>query len=92
MDKQVEIYGIRSIIEAIESSKEVSRVYLLKSNSHQSSLFRSLVRLLEHNNIAVVPGDAYGKTTSHFIRLSFGTESIDRIEKALQIISNKTSQ
>ena len=48
--------------------------------------------LLEHNNIAVVPGDAYGKTTSHFIRLSFGTESIDRIEKALQIISNKTSQ
>ena len=47
--------------------------------------------LLEHNNIAVVPGDAYGKTTSHFIRLSFGTESVDRIEKALQIISNKTS-
>jgi len=46
MDKQVEIYGIRSIIEAIESSKEISRVYLLKSNSHQSSLFKSLVRLV----------------------------------------------
>ena len=51
MDKKIEIYGIRSIIEAIESSKDISRVYLLKSNSHKSSLFRSLVRLLENNNI-----------------------------------------
>jgi len=39
MDNQIEIYGIRSIIEAIESSKEISRVYLLKSDSPQSSLF-----------------------------------------------------
>ena len=63
MDKQVEIYGIRSIIEAIESSKEVSRVYLLKSDSHQSSLFRSLVRLLEHNNIkySFVPKEKFKK-------------------------------
>lgn len=63
MDKQVEIYGIRSIIEAIESSKELSRVYLLKSNSHQSSLFKSLVRLLEHNNIkySFVPKEKFKK-------------------------------
>ena len=51
MDKKIEIYGIRSIIEAIESSKDISRVYLLKSNSHKSSLFKSLVSLLENNNI-----------------------------------------
>ncbi len=50
MDKKIEIYGIRSIIEAIESSKDISRVYLLKSNSHKSSLFKSLVSLLENNN------------------------------------------
>ena len=63
MNKQVEIYGIRSIIEAIESSKEVSRVYLLKSNSHQSSLFKSLIRLLEHNNIkySFVPKEKFKK-------------------------------
>lgn len=63
MDKQVEIYGIRSIIEAIESSKELSRVYLLKSNSNQSSLFKSLVRLLEHNNIkySFVPKEKFKK-------------------------------
>jgi hypothetical protein len=35
MEKQIEIYGIRSIIEAIESSKEISKVYLLKSDSHK---------------------------------------------------------
>ena len=59
----MEIYGIRSIIEAIESSKEVSTVYLLKSDSHQSSLFKSLVRLLEYNSIkySFVPKERFRK-------------------------------
>ena len=63
MDKKIEIYGIRSIIEAIESSKDISRVYLLKSNSHKSSLFRSLVSLLENNNIkySFVPKEKFKK-------------------------------
>jgi aspartate aminotransferase/aminotransferase len=43
-------------------------------------------KLLTEDNIAVVPGEAYGKTTSHFVRLSFGTESLERIEGALQKI------
>ena len=63
MDKKIEIYGIRSIIEAIDSSKDISRVYLLKSNSHKSSLFRSLVSLLENNNIkySFVPKEKFKK-------------------------------
>ena len=63
MDKKIEIYGIRSIIEAIESSKDIYRVYLLKSNSHKSSLFRSLVSLLENNNIkySFVPKEKFKK-------------------------------
>ena len=63
MDNQIEIYGIRSIIEAIESSKEISRVYLLKSDSPQSSLFRSLVILLERKNIksSFVPKEKFKK-------------------------------
>ena len=51
MENQIEIYGIRSIIEAIEASKEISKVYLLKTNSSQSSLLRSLIILLERKNI-----------------------------------------
>ena len=50
MDKQIEIYGIRSIIEAIDASKDISKVYLIKSSS-TSSLFRSLISQLEKNNI-----------------------------------------
>ena len=63
MDKKIEIYGIRSIIEAIESSKDISRVYLLKSNSYKSSLFKSLVSLLENNNIkySFVPKEKFKK-------------------------------
>ena len=63
MDKKIEIYGIRSIIEAIESSKDISRVYLLKSNSHKSSLFKSLVGLLENNNVkySFVPKEKFKK-------------------------------
>ncbi len=48
-------------------------------------------KLLTEDNIAVVPGEAYGKTTSHFVRLSFGTESLERIEGALQIISARVN-
>ena len=51
MDRQIQIYGFRCIFEAIESSNDFSRVYLLKSNLQKSSLFRSLVSLLESNNI-----------------------------------------
>ena len=63
MDKKIEIYGIRSIIEAIESSKDISSVYLLKSNSHKSNLFKSLVSLLENNNIkySFVPKEKFKK-------------------------------
>jgi len=63
MDKQLEIYGIRAIMEAIESSKELSKVYLINSNSHQSGLFKSLVSLLETNNIkySFVPKEKFKK-------------------------------
>ena len=59
----MEIYGIRSIMEAIESSKEISRVYLIKSNDQKSSLFKSLVNLLENNNIkySFVPKEKFRK-------------------------------
>lgn len=40
-------------------------------------------KLLVEDGVAVVPGEAYGKSTSHFVRLSFGAESLERIETAL---------
>tara|TARA_B100000575_G_scaffold171612_1_gene137407 strand:- start:4570 stop:5301 length:732 start_codon:yes stop_codon:yes gene_type:complete len=57
------IYGTRSIIEAIESSEEISKVYLLKSNSQLNSLTKTLVKLLEINNIkfSFVPKEKFKK-------------------------------
>jgi len=47
----------------------------------------ALYLLLEHG-IAVVPGVAYGASTKNFIRVSIGTESEDRIEQSLYVISD----
>ena len=58
----MEIYGIRSIMEAIESSKEITRVYLLNT-SGGSNLFKSLIRLLEEKKIkfSFVPKEKFRK-------------------------------
>jgi len=58
----MEIYGIRSIIEAVESSKEITRVYLLNT-SGGSNLFKSLIRLLEEKKIkfSFVPKEKFRK-------------------------------
>lgn len=56
------------------------------SESGKSSDEFSL-ELLNKNNIAVVPGSAYGRTTDGFIRLSFGTESLADIEYAVKTIA-----
>lgn len=50
-----------------------------------TSLNFALYLLLKYG-IAVVPGCAYGRTTERFIRLSIGTESMERIQSALDTI------
>ncbi|EHN71548.1 pyridoxal phosphate-dependent aminotransferase [Aliivibrio fischeri] len=45
------------------------------------------VILMDEHSIATVPGSAYGKTTGKFLRVSIGTESFDKIDNALKIIS-----
>ncbi len=52
-----------------------------------SSLDFSLFMLL-NKGIAVVPGLAYGESTSRFVRLSIGTESEERIRQSLLIMKD----
>ena len=47
--------------------------------------------MLNKYRIAVVPGSAYGDSTKRFIRVGVGTESIERIEQALVLISKEIS-
>tara|TARA_E500000178_G_scaffold258746_1_gene255494 strand:+ start:261 stop:998 length:738 start_codon:yes stop_codon:yes gene_type:complete len=57
-----EIFGLRTIIEAVNASKEISIVYLSRS-SNKSSLFRSLINLLENKKIkfSFVPKEKFNK-------------------------------
>ncbi len=52
-----------------------------------SSLDFSLLMLL-NKGIAVVPGLAYGDSTSRFIRMSIGTESEERIRQSILIMKD----
>ena len=50
MEETVTIFGIRAILEAIESGKSIDRVWLLKGT--QSKLFEQLLHVLRNENIA----------------------------------------
>ena len=47
-------------------------------------------KLLFERSIAVVPGSAYGTSKDHFVRISIGSESEERIWEALQEIQAQT--
>lgn len=47
---------------------------------------------LDESDVSIIPGGAYGKSTSGFLRLSFGMEKLDRIETALLKLSSKLKQ
>jgi aspartate/methionine/tyrosine aminotransferase len=44
------------------------------------------LNLLRNYNVSVIPGGAYGKSTSSFLRISFGVEPIERIETGIEIM------
>jgi aspartate/methionine/tyrosine aminotransferase len=39
--------------------------------------------LLQTENVAIIPGNAYGNNLKDFLRISFGVESLERIEAGL---------
>lgn len=45
--------------------------------------------LLQTENVAIIPGNAYGNNLKDFLRISFGVESIERIEAGLLIMLRK---
>ena len=47
------------------------------------------IDLLETENVAIIPGNAYGNSLTRFVRLSFGIESLPRIEEGLKRMLNK---
>jgi len=46
--------------------------------------------MLLFNQVSVVPGTAYGRSTSRFVRVGVGTESEERIHDALLMLKDLT--
>ena len=45
-------------------------------------------KLLQEHHVSTVPGIGYGKSCDRFIRVSIGSESIERVKKGLKIIAD----
>jgi len=48
-----------------------------------------VIDFLNECNVSLIPGGAYGKSTSGFLRLSFAIESIQRIEMGIKLLSKR---
>ena len=61
MEKHLNIYGIRSIIEAINNNINIDKVWLLKSQ--KSTLFNQLFSLINNNKIpySFIPKEGFEK-------------------------------
>ena len=62
--------------------------FLIDVSSYRGTTEELTYRLLDERNIAVVPGRAYGESTSGFVRFGIGVESLDDIEKCLNVIKS----
>ena len=60
--------------------------FFLDIENYNGSSKDFALSLLVEKGVAVVPGSAYGKSTDRFVRISFGTESMERIWDALSLI------
>mgnify|MGYP001178787433 FL=1 len=48
-----------------------------------------VIKLLKNRHVSIIPGGAYGTSTQGFLRLSFGVESLERIEAGLKILKEE---
>lgn len=62
--------------------------FLLDVSEFKGTTEELVYDLLINHNIATVPGDAYGESTSRFIRFGIGVEDEETIEKSLKIIKS----
>lgn len=60
--------------------------FFIDLSSYKINCHNFCMYLLLKEKIAVVPGKAYGDNTEHFIRMSIGTETEERILYAIDII------
>lgn len=78
--------------EVLEGSGTFYFFIDLRSLGYSGDAFIFALHLLLNHDISVVPGSAYGNSTDNYIRISIGTESIDRINEALKVIKSEAKK
>ena len=64
-----------------------STFYLMMKIQNTESIFDFCMCLLLNDHLSVVPGKAYGESCENYIRISIGTESLERITSAIDLIA-----
>lgn len=64
-----------------------STFYLMMKIQNTESIFDFCMRLLLNDHLSVVPGKAYGESCENYVRISIGTESLERITSAIDLIA-----
>jgi aspartate aminotransferase/aminotransferase len=91
MRKRKEIQSIFSALE-ITHLKGTGTFYFfidLLSLGFKGNTMEFALHLLLNHDICVVPGGAYGTSTDNYIRVSIGTESVERIREAMILIKSQ---
>ena len=63
-----------------------STFYIMMEIPKTESIFDFCMHLLLNDHLSVVPGIAYGESCRNYVRISIGTESLQRIMKAIDLI------
>lgn len=94
MAKRVEVQSIltSSNIECLSGSGTFYFFIDLRSLGFNGNTMNFALHLLLNHDICIVPGGAYGASTDKFIRLSIGTESVDRIRDAIVLIKQEATR
>ena len=83
---EVEAY-VRSIGLQTLGGTSTFYMFINIGNYPHSSLEFAMYILFKYH-IAVVPGSAYGESTERFIRVGVGTETVENLKSAIEIIKN----
>lgn len=89
-EKRLLVRGIMDKIGLRYLAGSATFYFFVSIGNFPGSSSEFALSLLLNKKIAVVPGSAYGESTDRFVRVSIGTESIERITAALYDIFELT--
>lgn len=96
------LYTLPQVADVVEKRKRIAKrmdeiglrylpgtstfYFFVYTNPYRGNIGDLALYLLLEKGICIVPGSAYGETTSNFVRISIGAESEERIDEALQLL------